>query len=97
MALGHQPNKTKFYCGKLYKQNQGRNKPEKAGFFFTSARITATRGLKSCKAPAVAVGLKKKFQPNRIEGKKVTAISKWALKITSGGSADMNQTAAKIT
>jgi len=39
---------------------------------------------------------KKKFQPNRSEGKKVTAISKWVLKIASAKSADMDQTAAKI-
>ena len=60
------------------------------------ARVFTTRGLRDRKALAFAVGVKK-FQPNRSEGKKVTAVSKWALKITSGGSADMDQTAAKIT
>ena len=38
---------------------------------------------------------KKKFQPNRSEGTKVTSVSKWALKIASADSADMDQTAAK--
>jgi len=50
-----------------------------------------------CAKTAIRPWFKKKFQPNRSEGKKVTAVSKWALKITSGGSADMDQTAAKIT
>ena len=39
----------------------------------------------------------KSFSQIEAKEKKVTAVSKWALKITSGGSADMDQTAAKIT
>ena len=37
----------------------------------------------------------KKFQKDRSGGKKITAVSKWALKIASVESADMDQTGAK--
>ena len=46
-------------------------------------------------SPRKSRGIKKKFsQIEASEGKKVTSVSKWALKIASADSADMDQTAA---
>ena len=62
-----------------------------------SARVLSTRGLDVLKEPDSAERFKKVSAKSKVKEKKVTAVSKWALKIASADSADMDQTAAKIT
>ena len=61
-----------------------------------SARVFATRNLDVRKAPDSPARLGGET-PNRTGGETVTAISKRALELALPRSADINQTAAKIT